>query len=166
MEIGLAVPVTTISGTSGADILTATTAGDWTISGLAGNDTITGNSGKDTFIGGAGADVIRGNAGADLFKYAAANETPVGAPDKIVDFQLGVDHIDLSGIDAVSSLAGNQAFHFIGSSAFTKHAGELRVDVSNTTVTKVLGDLNGDGVADFAIHLSGHLALTSGDFIL
>ena len=158
-----------IVGSSGNDTLDFTSTkltGIQGIKGGSGNDTIYGSAGSDYIVGGPGADTMRGNAGADLFKYGATSETPVSAPDKILDFQVGVDDIDLSSIDANSRLTGNQAFTFIGSAAFTKHAGELRLDYSQTGYTKILGDLNGDGVADFAIQLTGKLTLTSGDFIL
>ena len=155
-----------LAGTSGNDILTATTDDNWTIKGAAGNDTITGHGGNDVLTGGAGADLLRGNAGADTFVFASTSASTVSNGDRIFDFQSGTDHIGLSGIDANSKLSGDQAFHFIGDLGFTHHAGELRIDDSHTTTTTVLGDVNGDGVADFSIHLDGHLPLSSGDFIL
>jgi Ca2+-binding RTX toxin-like protein len=155
---------TSVTGTAGADVLTVATAS--TIKGLAGNDTITGSPGNDHIIGGAATDILRGNAGADLFQFASASESNVGAPDRILDFQPGVDHIDLANIDAIGSTLANDSFKYIGASAFSHHAGELRLDYSQTGFTIVQGDTNGDGTTDFAIKLTGHLALTSGDFIL
>ncbi len=47
--------MTTITGTSGDDVLTGTATSD-SIDGLAGNDTISGGGGPDTLIGGSGSD--------------------------------------------------------------------------------------------------------------
>ncbi len=66
----------------------------------------------------------------------------------------------------VSGVTGNQAFSFIGASAFTNQAGQLRVDTSDPNKTMVLGDVNGDGVADFAIELAGTHVLDATDFLL
>jgi hypothetical protein len=47
----------------------------------------------------------------------------------IVDFSgASGDRIDLSMLDANPKLAGNQAFSFIGKTAFTGKTGELRYD--------------------------------------
>jgi Ca2+-binding RTX toxin-like protein len=158
-----------IIGSSGNDMLDFTGTRFTGIKGIktgTGDDTIYGSTSNDLIIAGAGLDTMRGNAGADLFKFSASSETKVAAPDKILDFTAGSDHIDLSNIDANSALTGNQAFKLIGSTAFTHHAGELRVDYSQTGYTFVQGDLNGDGIADFAIQLTGKLTLTATDFIL
>ena len=86
--------------------------------------------------------------------------------DRITDFSHAQgDRIDLSGIDASSGAAGNQAFRFLGTGAYTHHAGELHYYYSGTD-TVVSGDVNGDGASDFSIVLSGHLGLAAGDFAL
>jgi Ca2+-binding RTX toxin-like protein len=109
-----------------------------------------------------------GGAGADRFVIAAPSYSPVGLKaDKIVDFSHGQgDKIDLSPIDANVWVAGNQAFHFIGSGLFTHAAGELRYAYTSPTTTTVAGDVNGDGTSDFHIVLSGNVALTAADFVL
>ena len=60
-----------------------------------------------------------------------------------------------------SFAAGDQAFSFVGSNAFTNQAGQLRYEGGI-----LMGDTNGDGVADFAVQISNHAALTSTDFFL
>ncbi len=50
-----------------------------------------GGPGEDILLDGPGADSLRGGAGADLFVLTAD-----GQPDTILDFQPGVDRIDLS----------------------------------------------------------------------
>ena len=70
--------------------------------------------------GGAGADVLTGGAGADVFRFSALTDSTVavGGRDTIRDFVSG-DKIDLHLIDANASLAGDQAFGFIGTNAFS-----------------------------------------------
>ena len=158
-----------ILGSSAGDTLDFTNVrlvGIGSINGAGGNDFIFGSSSADAIRGAAGADTLRGNGGADRFVFTTIADTKVSAPDKILDFQHGVDKLDLGQIDAVSTAGGNQAFTFIGESAFTNHAGQLRVDTTDPNKTLVLGDIDGNGVADFAIELSAGVQLSSGDFIL
>jgi serralysin len=83
------------------------------------------------------------------------------ARDTIKDFVRGIDHIDLRSIDANTKVAGNQAFSFIGRSAFTGGAGQLKF------ASGVLsGDVNGDKIADFAVNVTGLTTLYKTDFYL
>jgi Ca2+-binding RTX toxin-like protein len=158
-----------VVGSAGGDFLDFTNVrliGIAAIKGGGGNDTIYGSSTADMIDGGAGADTMRGNGGADRFDFNVVTESKVATPDKIIDFQPGVDKLDLAGVDAVSTASGNQAFSFIGTASFSNHAGELRIDASDPAKTMVLGDTNGDGIADFAIELAGNLQLSAADFFL
>jgi Ca2+-binding RTX toxin-like protein len=158
-----------IFGSTAADTLdftNVTLTGIKLINGGAGNDTIYGSAGADVIIGAAGADTLRGNGGADVFKYTTIAHSKLAARDQILDFQPGTDKIDLSAIDASTASSGNQAFSFIGTDAFTNRAGQLRIDTSIAGKTMILGDTNGDGVADFAIDLAGSHSLSAGDFFL
>lgn len=80
--------------------------------------------------------------------------------DVIRDFAAG-DRIDLRLIDANSTRGGDQAFTFIGATAFTGVAGQLRYD--GITLS---GDTNGDGIADFTVALANQTTLTTGDLFL
>ena len=140
------------------------TAGANTLRGRGGNDRLFGFDGNDTLRGGFGTDQLTGGAGNDLFVIGDAPESTVAAPDRILDFASG-DDIHLSEIDANSNVGGNQAFTFIGASAFTNTAGELRYQQDGGN-TFVYGDINGDGVADFAIRLDGLHALAVDSFVL
>lgn len=76
------------------------------------------------------------------------------------------DRINLQQIDANAvGGAANDAFSFIGAGAFTCVAGQLRAVVVGNE-TRVSGDTNGDGVADFLIRIDGVQNLTAGDFVL
>jgi len=77
----------------------------------------------------------------------------------------GQDKIDLSLIDANTTLAGNQAFSFVGVKPFFGSAGDLYV--TNTMAGALVeGDVNGDGVADFRVLVMGVTGMTAADFIL
>lgn len=136
-----------------------------TLAGLDGNDALIGGAGADKLIGGAGLDTLTGGLGADRFVFLAASDSGVAAKDKITDFNRSeADRIDLAGIDA-DGAPGDQAFTFIGTAAFSQHAGELRYAVSGGTAT-LFGDIDGNGVADFALTLTGVASLAAGDFVL
>ena len=148
-----------INGTgNGADNIMTGNTGNNVLYGLDGNDVLTGGKGRDVLIGGLGNDRFDFNALAETGTTAAAR-------DVITDFVHGTDTIDVSGIDARSTAAGNQAFKFIAGQAFHHIAGELR-DYKSAGHTYDAGDVNGDGVADFQIDLKGLITLTKIDFIL
>jgi serralysin len=57
-------------------------------------------------------------------------------------------------------------FHFLGTAAFDGSTFALDYVYNSTTgITTVLGDINGDKVADFAIDLTGNIALNVGNFV-
>lgn len=118
---------------------------------------------------GGSADRLTGGAGADIFQYRAVTDSTAAAPDSILDFETGVDKLDLSLMDGDSLTAGDQSFTFVGSAAFSGVAGELRAerdtDTSNWTVQ---ADTNGDGQVDLTILLTavGLQPLSQGDFML
>jgi serralysin len=85
----------------------------------------------------------------------------MSSADTIKDFRRGSDHIDLRAIDANTKVAGDQAFAFIGKTAFHGKAGELRFADGI-----VSGDTNGDKIADFGITVAGLSAMSKGDFYL
>ncbi len=152
---------------NGLDNVIRGNGGANTLNGFAGADTISGGAGRDVIIGGAGRDAMTGGGDSDVFDFNLVSESGKTAAtrDVITDFQLTIDEIDLSGIDARSARAGNDAFLFIGTGGFTGVEGQLhyRFDGSNTIVE---GDINGDRAADFQIQLNGRHALAAGDFVL
>jgi Ca2+-binding RTX toxin-like protein len=117
-----------LRGGAAADTIYAGEGSD-TMFGEGGNDVLFGsNGGTEVFVGGAGQDIMHGFAGADRFVFNNVSESAVGVNrDQIVDFfRSEGDKIDLSAIDARTNQAGDQAFSFIGSNAFSA-AGQLRV---------------------------------------
>lgn len=158
-----------LTGGAGADLLVGD-GGDNRLDGGAGADKLLGDAGADVLVGGGGRDVLLGGAGGDTFLFATIKDfsgSAVGSADQILDFsQADGDRIDLSAVDAVKATAlVNDAFTWIGSAAFGKHAGELRYVVSGG-IGLVTGDVDGNGSADFAIRIDGGPALTAVDFLL
>ncbi|WP_342241490.1 M10 family metallopeptidase C-terminal domain-containing protein [Inquilinus sp. OTU3971] len=163
--VGVAINLSAGTG-SGGDAQGDTLVGIENVNGSTGADQITGNAAANVLNGWAGQDVLRGGGGADRFAFTAASDSKVGAADRITDFSHAQgDRVDLSAIDANTGAAGNQAFSFIGTGLFTHHAGELRY-ASDGTVTTIAGDVNGDGVSDFHIQLTGAIGLVAADFVL
>ena len=139
-------------------------SGDDTLAGGRGADTLFGGKGADVLIGGAGFDVLTGDGGADRFVFEVEADSPVSGRDAITDFSHAQgDLIDLSAIDAVAG-GSDEAFTFVN--ALTGSAGQLVVQTVAADSYRVLGDTNGDGVADFGIDVHSVLALTASDFVL
>ncbi|WP_417723237.1 M10 family metallopeptidase C-terminal domain-containing protein [Salipiger sp.] len=152
--------------------------GDNRIEGGPGWDRLYGRQGNDSLFGGPGSDVLYGNGGADLlsggrdgqrdrFVYFTALDSGVGLGnrDVIVDFEEAVDRIEISRLDADITQPFKQDFTFVGAHRFSGTAGELRSVVLGDR-TLVQADLDGDGVSDFDIELSGAHTLTVDNFVL
>ena len=150
----------TIIGNTARDVIAGYDGND-VLAGCGGNDAIMGGNGNDTIIGGTGQDALAGSAGYDVFRFDSVSHSTRSSPDKITDFQRGWDTIDLSRMDADPDTAGNQAFKFIGSKAFTGIDGQLRTENGY-----VYGDLNGDKIADFTIRVISAEILVGSCFIL
>lgn len=137
------------------------------LDGVDGDDVLRGLSGKDTLRGGLGQDTMFGGQGKDVFDFDDILSSTVAAPgrDLIMGFRAGKDRIDLTDIDARMTPAGDQKFKFIGDDGFHGKEGELRFKFKGNE-TVISGDIDGDGVADFAIALQKHRDLDAGDFML
>jgi len=151
-----------LSGLGGSDVLV----------GLAGDDSLDGGSENDTLIGGRGADTMTGGGGGDTFQFDSILDSRSGPPggismaDIITDFLSGLDHLDLSRIDADATLEGHQAFTFVGNAVYSGSPGEVRFfRNADRTLTFVQGDIDGDLRSDFSIQLNGRLIIGSADFI-
>lgn len=129
-------------GNNGNDMLLGGIGND-NLNGGRGNDTLRGDprgsfiSGDDTLIAGSGDDWLEGGGGADVFIFNEADgNNRIGALDlsggsrQIIgqDFEVGVDHIDLSDFDlsfsdvqsGLSTVNGNAVYTFDqGATQFT-----------------------------------------------
>lgn len=144
---------------------------DLNLIGSDRNDKLVGNNGDNRITGGEGKDTMSGKGGADIFDFNDLGDTSNtrGSADVILDFEggiAGIDLIDLFDIDAKASAAGNNAFVWIGDDAFSGREGELRYSFVHGDMTRIDADVDGDGLADFTIMLSGHIELYDGNFIL
>jgi Ca2+-binding RTX toxin-like protein len=160
------------TGTAAADVMTGSAGMDGFYA-LAGNDTISAGNGNDLLDGGAGTDRMTGGSGADIFDLDFVSETGNSSAtrDIVTDFARLVDDFDLSGMDASAVLAGNNAFAWRSTLAFTAGAaGQLRyqkVDAAGTANDKtiVYGDTDNDTLSEFQIELTGLVTLRGVDFI-
>jgi VCBS repeat-containing protein len=177
VNVTVTTGVNSVNGTSTNDVLDYSGSavsqsmsggsGDDTLLGGAGADTIKGGNGNDVLTGGQGMDLLNGGAGADSFVFHNGDFAGLtyATADRIADFTHSAgDIIDLSAVDAISGGADN-AFTFIGTNPFTDVAGQLRYEISGSN-TMIYGDLNGDGVADIAIGVTGVVSFVSSDFVL
>ncbi|MGK9164643.1 hypothetical protein KXR53_00010 [Inquilinus limosus] len=175
-SVGVTVDLATGTG-HGGDAEGDTLTGFEILSGSQGNDFLTGNAfantlqgwnGNDVLEGGIGKDVLTGGAGTDRFVFTRISDSLYGAnADRITDFiHAQGDKIDLSAIDADTGTAGDQAFTFIGTGLYTHQAGELRFAFTSPTTTTIAGDINGDGVSDFHIQITGAIGLVASDLVL
>jgi serralysin len=144
-------------------------SGDNTLVGAAGQDQLVGAQGNDVLVGGAGVDSLFGGAGQDTFFFTGTNlavlDTGTGSSrDLIHDFS--GDLINLVQVDANLNPAGDQAFSFIGTNAFTA-AGQVRSFADGAGNTIVEGNMDGTVGPDFQIELRGFTGqLQAGDFLL
>jgi hypothetical protein len=141
-------------------------AGDDTLIGQDGADDLRGDAGDDFIYGGNGADELFGGADADTFEFRATSESPtLQGADHIQDFNLADgDVIRVATIDADETIAGNQAFDFIGTAAFTD-AGQIRYFHSGGE-TRILLNTDNDTSAEAWIVVRGIQTPTDDWFVI
>ena len=136
--------------------------GDDYLNGNYDHDNLDGGDGNDTLLGGLGGDDLTGGADADVFVYVTTGDSTVTGigRDRIMDFEQGVDLIDLSAL-GIESFIDQDAFTGGGTS-------EARFQsVGGGSKTLVQIDVDGDGNADMGIIINNaSLNLTEDDFAL
>jgi len=142
--------------------------GERNITGTKRNDIITGNvlantlkggKGNDMLQGGLGADLLRGGFGRDRYIYTEAAESTSEQRDSVLFRKR--DRFVFTAFDGDITTEGQQKLSFIGKNAFSEVAGELRA-----TRSVLEADLNGDGLADFAVNLLRNNPISSGNIVL
>jgi len=139
-------------------------SGNNTLIGGAGSDTLYGADGNDIINGGAGLDFLQGGAGANTFVFSALTDsgTTIDTADEIQDWLTG-NKIDLSAIDANSTVAGDQAFTIDTDGSFS--AGEISLtQVGNDLVVSL--NTNADSNPEMVFIVNFVSSLSSSDFIL
>ena len=131
--------------------------------GEAGNDILYGEAGDDLLLGGTGRDTMVGGAGADLFTY---NEDDLLTPGTFEFFREGITDFSQAQGDKINLLFGSDgnAINFIGTAAFSGQAFQVRYTQIASSVTVVEVDIDGNGVADLIINVSGAISFTADDF--
>ena len=134
--------------------------------GSARNDTFKGNEHNNYFQGGLGKDTATGGSGRDLYDFNAIAQSKAGAStrDVITDFDHLVDKFDLTGIDADTSLAGDQAFRWVGSAALSGPGEVGYFTAGGNTIIRASNDA--DAASELEIQLTGTRTLTTADFYL
>ena len=155
----------TVFGSAGSNDLSGG-GGDDDLFGLAGNDSLYGDDGEDYLIGGAGRDQLTGGIDEDRFIYTALSDSTaaIKGRDVILDFEDGIDQIDLSAIVLKDGSA-----HFVGTNARfgDGQVGDVRAMITGTGWT-IQMDAQKDGVPDFAIDvydLNHAIVWSSADFV-
>jgi serralysin len=138
-NLSIAYGTTVENGTGGSarDVIWGNQVAN-VLRGMGGDDVLDGYEGADTLYGGSGNDVFQ-------FSHIEIGDT-------IADFAAG-DRIDLrrTGVD----------FTYVGNAAFSGVAGQLRYANG-----QLQGDVNGDGVSDLVINVSGNPALLASDILI
>lgn len=106
----------TLNGGTGDDHLEGIT-GDDVLNGDEGADALEGGDGNDMLNGGGGQDRLYGGTGNDIFDFNTIGDSAAGTTRDVIGyvldkFEVGVDKIDVSNIDANADLPGDQAFEF------------------------------------------------------
>ena len=141
VSIAQGVTIENAIGGSGNDLLL----------GNAASNILKGGAGNDILYGGGGADKLWGGSGSDTFVYREVSDSTPKAADTLMDFQTGLDKIDLTGITHLSGL------NFVN--AFTGQAGDAVVSYNQASNAGSLQvDFCGHGVADFLITTVGQVA--------
>lgn len=97
-----------------------------TIEGTPQPDILNGGNGNDLIIGRGGADQISTGGGFDTVRYLSVSDSLPSAPDRISDFQPGVDKVDLQPINPIEvSLlrSGSDSVVFVNAPT-----GSMRID--------------------------------------
>lgn len=139
--------------------------------GGSGNDVIVGNNaaniikggaGNDVIYGGGGQDQLSGGSGKDIFVFAAVSDSPYKSPDKILDFETGIDKIDLSFFNHGDK--GNDFIHFV--ETLSGQAGEALLSYNaQTHLSELALNIHGNAGPDFLVQIVGQ-ANAATDFIV
>lgn len=153
-------------GQAGRDLLIGS-AHDDILGGGSAIDTLRGGAGDDVLTGARGADLLVGGTGEDFFRFLTAAEASgdqIVAGDGAAAFEgagtAGGDLLDLSRIDADTTLAGKQDFVF-----GTSHArGHLWAeDVGD--VTHIRGNTAGGTAPEFDLAIVDGTGIHAGDYV-
>jgi hypothetical protein len=171
------VPVDLIVGTIGTDTISAAalsanigTSTPTFIFGREGSDTLSGAgmTGSLWFIGGGGADKMTGGSGANSYMYSATSDSAGSMVDVITNFNVGMDHIDLTGLSSALQVAGSINSNGKGANVnvLAAHSIGWQASGGNTFVyVNTSGSKEAVGGTNMKIELMGGVSLSSGNFL-
>lgn len=97
---------------------------------------------------------IGNGSGKDTFVFSSIKDSPYDNPDKIMDFETGIDLIDLSAIRLNSYSTSNPKLYFVD--YFTKQVGDMMLTYNEeSNLSRLFIDGNGDAIPDFELHILG-----------
>ena len=106
---------------------------------------------------------MTGGGGRDTCDFNAVADSPAGARrDVVKDFAPGQDVLDLAGIDADSTMPGDQSFRWVGKATLTGAAQLGYFITGGNTIVRASTDA--DAAAELEIQLTGAKVLTAVDF--
>ncbi len=137
-------------GQGGNDYLDGGVGKD-TLYGGKGNDTLIGGDDDDILIGGLGNDILTGGEGEDLFKWVDRDLD--GSKDRITDFTIGEDKIDLSDLFSDESRTLDQLLnsHVI---EITEKGQDSEIVINKSVTEHVTIQLDGVSATDLINNLS------------
>ena len=154
---GAATAAAAVTGEAGKDKLAGGAFAD-DLNGGADRDTVNGGGGADRLVGGGDRDIISGGADADTFVYVETSDS--SSFDIIMDFESGVDVIDLTEL-------AHGRLTYLGTSEFAGGGqAAVRYEATNFGHAFVRVDNDGDGAQDMSILLRDVRAMDAGDFLL
>jgi Ca2+-binding RTX toxin-like protein len=147
------------------EVLQAIGTANVNLTGSIDNNRIIGNDGNNVIDGGYRKDTMTGGGGADMFVWNSVYE--MGwfnfDSDIVTDFAPHLDLLALNLIDADETVAGDQAFTFIGTAAFTA-PGQINF-ATNGTDTFIQLNTNADPTVDGIIQVLGVHTVDAGWFV-
>ncbi|MFD1882099.1 calcium-binding protein [Paracoccus pacificus] len=117
------------------DMLYGSTGRDF-LNGGGGNDLVQGGLGNDTLLGAAGSDTLEGGAGSDRFVFRDWT-----GKNTVVDFQQGIDKLDVVGLTTRAEFASDIQRVQIGKDVLVSFDdSDMSVLIKNTTVHEIWAD--------------------------